>query len=151
MHFETLPTGWCLCDNARASTRSFLSSWPEVEVDQQKTTALYGNSLFIAGLEASLMDRDDLAVKRVDASLADAMERLVALRPDVVIFDLDAPHAQFVTSFLREHPGLPLIGLGLTDNHVVVLSSQQFTAQTASDLTQLIEIIKCSKPGGAQA
>ncbi len=111
-------------------------------MDQRKTAALYGNSLFIAGLETCLRDREELAVDRIDATLADAMDRLAEIGPDVIIFDLDAPHAQFVTSFLREHPGLPLIGLGLTDNNVVVFSSQQYTALTANDLTHLIRIIQ---------
>jgi DNA-binding NarL/FixJ family response regulator len=120
-------------------------------VDKQRIAALYGNSLFIAGLETCLRDREELAVDRIDATLADAMERLADMRPDVVIFDLDAPHAQFVTSFLREHPGLPLIGLGLADSNVVVFSSQQYTALTANDLTQVIQILKDSKPTQDQA
>jgi hypothetical protein len=114
----------------------------EVKVDKQRIAALYGNSLFIASLEACLRDRKELAVVRIDVTLPDAMERLAALCPDVVICDLDASHAQFVTSFLREHPGLPLLGLGLADNNVVVLSSQQYTALTANDLTQVIQGIK---------
>lgn len=111
-------------------------------MDKQKIAALYGNSLFIASLEACLRDKKELAVVRIDATLPDATERLAALCPDVVIFDLDAPHAQFVTSFLRGHPGLPLMGLGLTDNNVMVLSSQQYTALTANDLAQVIQGIR---------
>jgi len=112
----------------------------EVKVDKQRIAVLYGNSLFIASLEACLRDREELAVVRIDVTLSDAMEHLAALCPDVVICDLDASEAEFVTSFLREHPGLPL--LGLTDNHVVVLSSQQYMALTASDLTHVIQGIK---------
>jgi chemotaxis response regulator CheB len=114
----------------------------EVKVDKQRIAALYGSSLFIASLEACLRDRKELSVVRIDAALPDATERLAAFCPDVVIFDLDAPHAQFVTSFLRDHPGLPLMGLGLSDNNVVVLSSQQYTALTASDLTHVIGSIR---------
>jgi DNA-binding NarL/FixJ family response regulator len=112
----------------------------EVKVDKQRIAALYGNSLFIASLEACLRDRKELAVVRIDVTVPDAMEHLATLCPDVVICDLDASQAEFVTSFLREHPGLPL--LGLTDNNVVVLSSQQYTALTANDLTQVIQGIK---------
>ena len=109
---------------------------------QQKTAALYGNSLFMAGVEASLRHRQGLAVTRIDAALPNAEDHLDALRPDVVIFDLDAPHAPFVISFLRGHPGLRLVGLALSDNDVMVLSSQQYTAMSSDDLAQVIQNIE---------
>jgi hypothetical protein len=111
-------------------------------VEQKRTAALYGNSLFMAGVEASLRHRQGLAVTRIDAALPDAEDRLDALCPDVVIFDLDAPHAPFVISFLRQHPGLPLVGLALSGNDVMVLSSHQYTAMSSDDLAQVIQNIK---------
>jgi hypothetical protein len=125
-----------LCENSVGGVSPVSFAWPEVEVEEQRTAALYGSSLFMAGLEASLKAIRGLVVVRIDTT-----------RPDAVIFDLDAPHAQFVVSFLSEHPGLPLVGLGLTSDRVVVLSSQQYTAQTTRDLARVIQIIQ---PGAAE-
>ena len=107
---------------------------------------LYGNSVFMAGVEASLRKGHGLDVVRIDATLPEATQRLNALCPNVVIFDLTAPdspfathNSQFTLSFLREHPDLPLIGLDLTSNTVVVLSSQHHTVLTTNDLAQVIQ------------
>jgi hypothetical protein len=102
---------------------------------------LYGNSLLIAGVEASLRGRPDLDVVRIDTALSDAGTRLNALRPDVVIFDLIAPHySEFAIPFLREHPGLPLIGLDPNSKTVTVLSNQRYTALTVNELAQVIQM-----------
>jgi DNA-binding NarL/FixJ family response regulator len=131
--------------NCQYSSSLFI--WPEVGVEEQRIAALCGSSLFMAGLEASLKAIDGFAVVRIDTTLPNAVDHLAVLCPDVVIFDLDAPQAQFVVSFLSEHPGLPLVGLGLTSDRVVVLSSQQYTAQTMRDLARVIQIIQ---PGAAE-
>jgi hypothetical protein len=88
-----------------------------------------------------LRDGQGLDVVQIDAALPGAEDRLNALCPDVVIFDLDGPYAYLILSFVRDHPGLPLVGLGLTNTDVVVLSSQQYTALSAADLAQVIKII----------
>lgn len=106
---------------------------------KQRCVVLYGNSLFMAGVEASLKDRPDWKVIRVDTALDNAREQLRQLRPDVVIFNMDTPHEQFVLSFLKEHPGLPLLGLGLTSDTVVVFSSQPYKVLTVADLTRVIQ------------
>jgi len=120
--------------------RTVLSCRREVGMAEQRKVVLYGNSLFMAGVEASLRDRDELNVIRIDATLPGAGQRLSAFCPDAIIFDLAAPHSEFVLPFLREHLGLPLIGLDVTSNTVIVLSSRQYTAQTADDLAQVIQI-----------
>jgi hypothetical protein len=112
-----------------------------VDVETKTVTALYGNSLFIAGVEASLQHRSELTVARIDASLPDAADCLVALNPDVVVMDLDDPDAGLLLSFLREHPGLPVLGLGLADDRAVVLSSQRVTALTTTDLAEVIATV----------
>jgi len=120
--------------------RTVLSCRREVGMAEQRKVVLYGNSLFIAGVEASLRDRDELNVMRIDATLPGAGQCLSAFCPDAIIFDLAAPHSEFVLPFLREHLDLPLIGLDVTSNTVIVLSSRQYTAQTADDLAQVIQI-----------
>ena len=115
-------------------------------MEEQHIVVLYGNSLFMAGVEASLRGRHGLDVVRIDTTLPDAVQRLDALRPDVVIFDLTAPDSPlalrpspFAISFLSEHPGISLIGLDLNCNAMTVFSSQQHTVLTANDLAQVIQ------------
>lgn len=106
---------------------------------QPRRVALYGNSLFIASMEASLTSTADLDVVRLEASLPDPLARLDRLAPDVVIFDVAEKNFEFAMAVLQAHPGLPLIGLDLgRANEVLVLSGQQRRAFTANDLTEVI-------------
>jgi DNA-binding NarL/FixJ family response regulator len=113
---------------------------------ERRTVVLYGNSLLMAGLEVSLRDQPGLDVVRIDATLSNAAQRLSALQPDVVIFDLAAPNSpfsnlHFPSSILHEHPGIALIGLDLNSNKVLVLSGQQHTVLAANDLAQVIQAL----------
>jgi len=99
---------------------------------------LYGNSLFLAGVKAVLEEHADLDVTQVDVSLPDAEHRLLAAQPDVVVFDLTAPHALRGISLLRGQPNLPLIGLNANDNTVLVLSARSYEPSTVSDLARVI-------------
>jgi hypothetical protein len=115
-------------------------------MQEQHLVVLYGNSLLMAGVEASLRGRPGLDVVRIDTALPDAGERLNALRPDVAICDLTAPHySEFAISFLRENPDLPLIGLDPNSKTVTVLSNQRYTASTVNDLVQVIQMQICSQ------
>jgi DNA-binding NarL/FixJ family response regulator len=95
-------------------------------------------------MEASLRDQPGLDVVRIDASLPTVAQRLSALRPDVVIFDLAAPNSpfsnlHFPSSILQKHPGISLIGLDVNSNKVLVLSGQEHTVLAANDLAQVIQ------------
>lgn len=115
-------------------------------MEEQHVVMLLGNSLFVAGVEASLRGHPGLEVVRIDTTFPNAVQRLDALRPDVIIFDLTAPNSPFSnlyfpSSILQEHPGLSLIGLDLNSNKVLVLSGQQYTVLAASDLAQVIQTL----------
>ena len=138
LYFRVLPKEWHFCNNSVSK----YSGQPEVEVAEGTIAALYGNSLFMAGVEASLRDRQGLYVVRIDAALPDAQYELQTIRPDVVIFDLDSPHAHLILSFLRGHPGLPLLGLGLASNDAVLMNSYRYMALSADDLAQVIRSVK---------
>ncbi len=104
-----------------------------------RKVVLYGNSLFIAGVEAGLKKRDGIEVIHIDASLPSAGQQLDALQPAAIVFDLASPPLRFGLPFVKEHLGLPLIGLDVTSNTVLVLSCRQFTALTVDDLAQVIQ------------
>jgi hypothetical protein len=109
---------------------------------------LLGDSLLIDTVEATLGDNQDLGVVRMHTTVTDVGERLKSLNPDVIIFDLDGPHSQFVLPFLRERPGVPLLGLDITCNRVIGLTGQHYTTLTMNDLTHVIQAQLLCPPVG---
>jgi hypothetical protein len=106
-----------------------------------KRVILYGNTIFMAGVETCLRSLPGLTVYGVDATLPDAREHLARLVPDVVIFEWATPPAQDLLELSREHPGLILISLGLDEPKVTVFSSQRHAVQTANELAQIIRTL----------
>ena len=110
-------------------------------MNKRRLVVLFGDSLLMDTVEASLGDEGQaLGVVRMYTTVPDAAERLKSLHPDLVIFELDTPHAQLVLSFLKDRPGTPFLGLDLTCSKVITLSSYQYTALTMDDLLQVIQI-----------
>ncbi len=104
-----------------------------------RKVALYGNSLVVSSIGAGLQGRAGLQVSSVDATLPDAVSRLGALRPDVVIFDLAVSQPEFAIALWKAQPCLLLIGVDLTTGQALVLSSQPSRLLTMDDLLQVIE------------
>jgi DNA-binding NarL/FixJ family response regulator len=107
-------------------------------MEEQPLVVLFGDSLFMDTVEASLEHSQGLGVMRIHATVADVVERLKSLSPDLVILDLNAPQTQFVVPFLQEQAGIPLLCLDVNVTQVVTLSSQHHTAQTAGELLELV-------------
>ena len=105
---------------------------------EQRIVALFGDSLLMDAVEASLSSRQELGVMRLDTPISDEV-CLRSLNPDLAIFDLDTPPG-FIVRFIRNHPGVPLLGLDVTNNQVIVISSQQHTPLTMDDLAQMIRL-----------
>jgi len=102
--------------------------------------AIYGNSLSVASIGASLQDRPGLELLALDATLPDAIQRLEPLMPDMVLFDLAIAHAvEDAVSLLAAHPNLVLVGFDLTSHRALLLSGKQSTVLTTDDLIQIIE------------
>jgi hypothetical protein len=105
----------------------------------QRLVVLFGDSLLMDGVEASLAVMPELGVMRIHTTVQDVRECLMSLRPDLVIFDWETSQAQLLVSVLRDQPGVTLLGLDVTSRKVVVVSSHQFTPLTADDLAQVIQ------------
>jgi DNA-binding NarL/FixJ family response regulator len=110
----------------------------------QRKVVLVGNSLLMAGVEASLQGRSEMDARRIDATPPDVVQRLNALQPDVVIFDLTAPDSlfsdpHFSTAILQKRPGISLIGLDPNSNKALVLSGEEHTLLAANDLARAIQ------------
>jgi len=106
---------------------------------KQRLVVLFGDSLLMDTVEASLAELEELGVMRVHTGVVDVIGRLNALRPDLIVFDLDTPHTQFLLPYLRQQPDAALLGLDITCSRVVALSSHHYSAPTFADLAQVIE------------
>lgn len=108
-------------------------------MSKQRIVALFGDSLLMDTVEASLETHQELGVIRIHTTVTDAAERLKILCPDLVILDLSDTSAHLVMPFLKDLPGVPLLCLDVTCSRVISLSCQQYTALTSSDLAHLIK------------
>jgi hypothetical protein len=104
-----------------------------------RTVALYGNSLVVSSIGASLQGRAGLQVLSVDSALPDAASRLGVLQPDVIIFDLAVAQPEFAIALWKTQSRLLLIGVDLTTGQALVLSGQPSRLLTRDDLLQVIE------------
>lgn len=109
-------------------------------MSQSRVVALFGDSLFIDSLEASLQGSRELGLVRIPSSAPNAVERLKVLGPDLVIFDSMDPMLHFVVPFLRDRPDIPLICLDVDSSRVIVVSGKHHLARSASDLAHLIQL-----------
>ena len=98
---------------------------------------LYGNSLALSGVGASLEGHPGLDLVRVDAGEASA-KVLHEIQPDVVVFDLATSQPDVVQLWRRDRPVLP-IGVDLLKHQVVVFSGKASRALTTDDLVRVIE------------
>jgi len=98
---------------------------------------LYGSSLALSGVGASLQGLPGLRLVQVDAK-GTASGALDDLEPDVVVFDLATARPDVVELWTRGRPALP-IGVDLLKHEMVVFSGETSRASTADDLLRVIE------------
>lgn len=98
---------------------------------------LYGNSLALTGVGASLEGHPGLRLVRVDPREARA-EALAGLEADVVVFDLATARPDVVELWSRDRQVLTL-GIDLLQHRVVVFSGQTSRVLTTDDLLRVIE------------
>jgi DNA-binding NarL/FixJ family response regulator len=106
---------------------------------EKKKVILYGSSLFIAGLDASLSDIPGLEIQRVEARLGNDLELVRAGTPDVIIVDLGVASKNLTLALLQKFPGVTMIGLDPESDQLLILSVQQQKAQAAADLVKVIQ------------
>ena len=98
---------------------------------------LYGDTLLLAALRASLVSYSGLDVVAVENPLAD--ERAVCgLEPDVVIVDIAAVQPASLYLLGAMLPNLLLVGVDVATSQVQVWSSQHLPAISTDDLVALI-------------
>jgi len=102
---------------------------------------LYGNSLVVSTVGASLLECGGLELVRVDAGSAGAADTaagLSALAPAAVIFDRVTTRPDLVIALLDQLPQALLIGVDPSSDQVLVLSGRQEPAVAPADLLEVI-------------
>ncbi len=102
------------------------------------TVALYGNLLVLASIGARIERRSGLRPAIVDATLPSAIEKLSALQPGFVVFDLGTPHPDPFRAFWKSRPEVQLIGVDPGADRTLDLSGQPARALTADGLIETL-------------
>ena len=108
-------------------------------MEKTRTVVLYGNSLVVSSLAASLASQPGLTLHQLDGPLPDLVRQVKSLDSDVLIFDLAAARPDTAIELLKEHPRLLLIGVDVMNAKMLVLSGNQSQALTMDDLTRAIK------------
>ena len=108
-------------------------------MQQSRRVVLYGSSLFISGLDASLSAVSGLEIRRVEGCGGDTLARVQSCAPDVVVIALGPASGDLVLALLRDLSGIILIGLDPESDRLLVLSAQQPVALGAADLIGIIQ------------
>lgn len=103
------------------------------------TIVLFGNSLVVSSIGASLVHLPSLTLHQIDTSLSELEQHIQREHPDVLIFDLATDYPISPITLLKEYPRLLLIGIDISNAKMLVLSSRQTQALTIDDLTHVIE------------
>jgi hypothetical protein len=107
-------------------------------MQKKQKILLYGGSLFIAGLNASLMAIPDLEIERVEAQAGNDMEWLRAARPDVIIVELGIASSNLTLTLITKFPGVTLLALNPESDRLLILSVQEQSVMAAADLVKVI-------------
>jgi hypothetical protein len=112
-----------------------------VSVQVSRRVLLYGTSIILGSIGASLRQSGRLEVTACESPIEDPL-LLDSLQPDIILFDSEATHAEALLPLLESHPSVLLIGVSPDVNLVKVWSGRQLREMS---LKELIEIITGEK------
>ena len=99
---------------------------------------LFGNSIFIAGIETCLRGQANLDLVRVDDRSPEAEQALRMLAADTIVFDASSDLPPYLMPLLQSSLNLVLIGVDPSEDSARVFSSRQPLISTMRDLAQII-------------
>ena len=99
---------------------------------------MYGNTIVLAGIHLSLAASPSLEVQVLDTTQASGQD-LLALQPDVIIFDTHSTLPEFHFNLIQQRPELQLIGIDPDTAQAQVWSGRQVVAEEAADLIRIIQ------------
>jgi hypothetical protein len=103
-----------------------------------RKVVLFGSDLVVSSIGANLLDPERFQLVQIDPLLPDALYRLAAASPDVVLFDLTLAQTDFSTAVLRRNPELKLVGIDMARDTMLVISANAVRLLTIDDLLHVI-------------
>lgn len=107
-------------------------------MEKRKRVAVYGNSLNMAGIVASLKADPTLQVECVNRDSPTARRSLNQNDLAAIVFDLSDPPLRLDITILCDRPDLLLIGVDTSRDGMLILSSQPAQALSMADLVSAI-------------
>ncbi len=111
---------------------------------EQQRVILYGDSILLAGVQASLSVLPDLDIITLEELPGDWVAILHELHPSALIFDLGSTRTDFPLAILQQS-NLLLIGIDPDHNQVLLWSGRHLRELSGQDLVGVIQR-KWSKP-----
>ena len=102
---------------------------------EKRRIVLYGNSIIIGSIGVSLKQSNQFEVIPILPAQQNEME---ALKPNAVLFDLEAARPEAAFTMLEKRPDMKLIGVSPDSNMVRVWSGQQLSELSTQDLFGLM-------------
>lgn len=116
----------------------------EKPMERQKQIWLYGNSVILGTIGASLKRSKQFEVTTMVSPLPENSEK----EPDVIFFDLEFSRPKDAFMLLESYPTLKLIGVSPDNNIVKVWSGKQLKELSTNDLLDMVnEQVKDSFKG----
>ncbi len=108
-------------------------------MEKQQRVIIYGDTVVLSGVRLSLEACTAFEVIALDASHAGEQD-LLALHPDVIIFDTSSVRPQFHYDLIRQGSGLQLIGINPDNNQVLLWSGQDLRELSVPELVSVIQV-----------
>lgn len=105
---------------------------------------LYGNSIVLAGVRLKLETDPAFEILPLDVSFANGEglpgeQELVALHPDIILFDTSSVQPQFQYNLKAMESELQLIGIDPDKDQVLVWSGQHLHELSVQDLVSVMQ------------
>ena len=107
-------------------------------MEKRRRIVVYGNSLNMAGIVASLKADTTMEVLGINLDSPSAWQSLEEGDLAAIVFDLSDQPLGLDITLLRNRPGLLLIGVDSSRDEMLVLSSHPEQARSVADLVNVI-------------
>jgi hypothetical protein len=104
-------------------------------MDSQHKVLFYGNSLVLAGVQATFKGYPGFETIALDQPTTQT--ELLILNPRVVVFDMGALESEFLLAQMQALPGLLLIGVD-PESHELLLTGQAIGSISLEQITQIV-------------
>lgn len=108
-------------------------------MENKFSVVVLGDSLLMDSLASNLRDGLALSVIRVEASCINNRQCLNSIRPELIIFEWDAPHPGSILALLREQLGVRLLGIDTSCSQVVEITGRLHTVENMNEFCQLAQ------------